>query len=167
MTGGRGGRIYSIPASLPFLKTVAESLVDGRLVPGFTYDPADPLALADVTIYVPTRRSARVIRSEFVDLFGGRSAILPTIRALGETEDDSGFFDEVAPALLDMAEPLSGPTRLLELARLVLAWRNRLPAAVTSVHADSPLVAPASPADAVWLARNLAEIIDAFREAAA
>ncbi len=162
MTTRAGGRIYSIPASLPFLKTVAENLTDGRLVPGFTYDPADPLALADVTIYVPTRRSARVIRSEFVDLLGGRSAILPTIRALGETDDDSGFFDEVAPALLDMAEPLSGPTRLLELARLVLAWRNRLPAAVTSVHADSPLVAPASPADAVWLARNLAEIIDAM-----
>lgn len=161
MTRARG-RIYSIPASLPFLRTTAQSLVDGRLVPGFTYDPTDPLALADVTIYVPTRRSARVLRSEFVDLFGGRSAILPVIRALGETDDDSGFFDEAAPALLDMAEPLSGPTRLLELARLVLAWRNQLPAAVTSVHAESPLVAPASPADAVWLARNLAEIIDAM-----
>ncbi|WP_421589979.1 double-strand break repair protein AddB [Shinella sp. M27] len=162
MTSARGGRIYSIPASLPFLKTVAASLIDGRLVPGFTYDPADPLALADVTIYVPTRRSARVLRSEFVDLFGGKSAILPVIRALGETDDDSGFFDEMTPALLDMAEPLSGPARLIELARLVLAWRNSLPAAVTSVHAESPLVAPASPADAVWLARNLAEIIDAM-----
>jgi ATP-dependent helicase/nuclease subunit B len=160
MTGR--GRIYSIPASLPFLKTVASTLIDGQLVPGFTYDPADPLALADVTVYVPTRRSARVLRSEFVDLLGGRSAILPVIRALGETDDDSGFFDEVAPALLDMAEPLSGPARLLELARLVLAWRNRLPAAVTAVHAESPLVAPASPADAVWLARNLADIIDAM-----
>ena len=63
MTSARGGRIYSIPASLPFLKTVAQSLIDGRLVPGFTYDPADPLALADVTVYVPTRRSARVRRS--------------------------------------------------------------------------------------------------------
>ena len=162
MTGARSGRVYSIPASLPFLKTVAATLIDGRLVPGFTYDPADPLALADVTVYVPTRRSARVLRSEFVDLLGGRSAILPVIRALGETEDDSGFFDEAPPALLDMAEPLSGPTRLIELARLVLAWRNRLPAAVTSVHAESPLVAPASPADAVWLARNLAEIVDAM-----
>ncbi|MCJ8056531.1 double-strand break repair protein AddB [Shinella curvata] len=162
MTSAHGGRIFSIPASLPFLKTVAASLIDGRLVPGFTYDPTDPLALADVTIYVPTRRSARVLRSEFVDLFGGKSAILPVIRALGETDDDSGFFDEVAPALLDMAEPLSGPARLIELARLVLAWRNSLPAAVTSVHAESSLVAPASPADAVWLARNLAEIIDAM-----
>jgi ATP-dependent helicase/nuclease subunit B len=162
VTGVRGGRIYSISASLPFLKTVASTLIDGQLVPGFTYDPSDPLALADVTVYVPTRRSARVLRSEFVDLLGGRSAILPVIRALGETDDDSGFFDEVAPALLDMAEPLSGPARLLELARLVLAWRNRLPAAVTAVHAESPLVAPASPADAVWLARNLADIVDAM-----
>ena len=59
MTARARGRIFSIPASLPFLKTVAQSLIDGRLVPGFTYDPADPLALADVTIYVPTRRSAR------------------------------------------------------------------------------------------------------------
>ena len=155
-------RVFTIAAGLPFLKTVAEALCDGRLVPSFHHDPADPLSLADVTIYVPTRRAARVLRSEFVDLFGGRSAILPVIRPLGETDDDSGFFDEVSPALLDMAEPLSGPARLLELARLVLAWRNRLPAAITAVHADSPLVAPASPADAVWLARNLAELIDAM-----
>lgn len=155
-------RVFTIAAGLPFLKTVAEALCDGRLVPSYRHDPADPLSLADVTIYVPTRRAARVLRSEFVDLFGGRSAILPVIRPLGETDDDSGFFDEVSPALLDMAEPLSGPARLLELARLVLAWRNRLPAAITAVHADSPLVAPASPADAVWLARNLAELIDAM-----
>ena len=33
MTSARGGRIFSIPASLPFLKTVAASLIDGRLVP--------------------------------------------------------------------------------------------------------------------------------------
>ncbi|MCP8895817.1 double-strand break repair protein AddB [Shinella daejeonensis] len=155
-------RVLTIPAGLPFLRTVAQALLSGDLVSGFRHDPADPLALADVTVYVPTRRAARVLRSEFVDLLGGRSAILPVIRPLGETDDDSGFFDETAPALLDMAEPLSGPIRLIELARLILAWRNRLPAAITAVHAESPLVAPASPADAIWLARNLAEIIDAM-----
>lgn len=162
MTARKGGRLHTIPASLPFLKTLAEALLDGRLVPGFAYDPARPLMLADATVYVPTRRAARVLRSEFVDLLGGRSAILPVIRPLGETDDDSGFFEETAPALLDMAEPLSGPVRLIELARLVLAWRNRLPAAIAAVHAESPLVAPASPADAIWLARNLAEIVDAM-----
>lgn len=158
----QAGNVYSIHPGLPFLRTLAQKICDGAIISGFRYHPADPLSLADLTIYVPTRRSARTLRSEFVDLLGGRSAILPVIRPLGETDDDSGFFDETAPAALDMAEPLSGPARLLELARLVLAWRNSLPAAITAVHAESPLVAPASPADAIWLARELAELIDAM-----
>ncbi|WEX77439.1 double-strand break repair protein AddB [Sinorhizobium numidicum] len=159
---GQASNVFTIPAGLPFLKTLAQKLCDGMLVPGFSYDPADPLVLAGVTIFVPTRRSARVLRSEFVDLLGGRSAILPMIRALGEADDDSGFFDAEVPAILDLAPPLSGPPRLIELGRLILAWRNRLPQAVLDVHAESPLIAPASPADAIWLARNLADLIDAM-----
>ncbi|MGV1753644.1 double-strand break repair protein AddB [Agrobacterium sp. CG674] len=155
-------RILTIAPGTPFLKTLAESLCDGRLAPGFRYDPADPLSLAKVTIYVPTRRSARVLRSEFVDLLGGQSAILPIIRPLGETDDDSGFFDVETPATIDLAPPISSTARLVELARLILAWRNSLPDAIRAVHSDSPLVAPASPADAIWLARSLAEVIDAM-----
>lgn len=154
--------VFTIPAGLPFLRTLAEKLCDGKLTAGFRYDPTEPLALAGVTIFVPTRRSARVLRSEFVDLLGGRSAILPVIRALGETDDDSGFFDTQLPAILDLAPPLSGTARLIELGRLILAWRNRLPQVVLDIHAESPLIAPASPADAIWLARNLAELIDAI-----
>jgi ATP-dependent helicase/nuclease subunit B len=155
-------RILTIPAGVPFLKTLAETLCDGRLTPHFRHDPADPLSLSKVTIYLPTRRAARVLRSEFVDLLGGRSAILPVIRPLGETDDDSGYFDEALPATLDLAQPLSNTARLLELARLILAWRNKLPEIVRHIHSDSPLVAPASPADAIWLARNLAELIDSI-----
>ena len=161
----RKKRVFSIPAGAPFLKTVAAALCDGRLNETFRYDPSDPLSdpltLADVTIYVPTRRSARVLRSEFVDLLGGRSAILPVIRPLGETDDDSGFFDLVAPEEMDLALPIGGTARLLELGQLILAWRNQLPKIVLDVHSESPLVAPASPADAIWLARALAELIDA------
>lgn len=155
-------RIVTIAAGSPFLKTLAETLCNGQLTPDYQYDPTDPLSLARVTIYVPTRRSARNLRSEFVDLLGGKSAILPVIRPLGETDDDSGFFDAETPALLDLAPPISGTARLLELARLILAWRNSLPDAIRAVHSDSPLVAPASPADAIWLARSLAEVIDAM-----
>lgn len=155
-------RVLTIPAGLPFLATLAEALCDGRLTPRFRHDPTDPLSLSKVTIYLPTRRAVRVLRSEFVDLLGGRSAILPVIRPLGETDDDSGYFDEALPATLDLAQPLSNTARLLELARLILAWRNKLPEIVRSIHADSPLVAPASPADAIWLARNLAELIDSI-----
>jgi ATP-dependent helicase/nuclease subunit B len=155
-------RLFTIPPAAPFLKTLAAALCDGRLNETFRYDPSDPLSLADVTIYVPTRRSARVLRSEFVDLLGGRAAILPVIRPLGETDDDSGFFDLIAPEEMDLALPIGGTARLLELGRLILAWRNQLPKIVLDLHSESPLVAPASPADAIWLARALAELIDAI-----
>ncbi|CZT33594.1 double-strand break repair protein AddB [Rhizobium sp. 9140] len=152
--------VFTIPAGVPFLKTLVHAICDGTIVPDYRYDPADPLSLAGVTIFVPTRRAARVLRSEFVDCLGARSAILPVIRALGETDDDSGFFDAEMPAVLDLAPPLTGPARLIELSRLILAWRNTLPRIVTELHGDSPLIAPASPADALWLARNLVQIID-------
>ncbi|WP_430241507.1 double-strand break repair protein AddB [Neorhizobium sp. DAR64861/K0K2] len=162
MSDVRPNRLFSIPSGAPFLKTLAAALCDGRLNETFRYDPQNPLSLADVTIFVPTRRSARVLRSEFVDLLGGRAAILPVIRPLGETDDDQGFFDLVAPEEMDLALPIGGTARLLELGRLILAWRNQLPKIVLDVHSESPLVAPASPADAIWLARALAELIDAI-----
>jgi len=157
----RRGNVFTIPPGAAFLKVLAEALCDGRLVNGFRHDSADPLSLASVTIYLPTRRAARVLRSDFVDLLGGRSAILPVIRPLGEVDDDAGYFDEPDIGDLDMLPPVSGLTRLVELARLVLAWRNQLPKHLLSLHDDSPLVAPASPADAIWLARSLIELIDA------
>ena len=154
MASGRTPRVFTVPAGLPFLRMLTRALVEGDLVESYRYDPADPLSLSRVTILVPTRRAARVLRSEFVDLLGGRSAILPQIRTLGETEDDSGFFDADAPSALDLAPPVSGTVMLLELARLILAWRNQLPEIVRSIHADTP-------ADAVWLARALTELIEA------
>ena len=158
---GLSPRIFTIPASQPFLRLLAEALCDGRLTPDYRYDPADPLSLSKVTILVPTRRAARVLRAEFATLLGGRSAILPIIKPLGETDEDGDFFEPDLPEMLDFAQPVSGTVRLLELARLILAWRNKLPEIVRSIHTDSPLVAPASPADAVWLARALIELIDA------
>lgn len=162
MSSASRKRIFTIPQAIPFLNTIASGLLDGTLVEGFRHDPADPLSLSKVTIYVPTRRAARVLRSEFVDLLGGRSAILPVIRPLGETDDDTGYFDLTSPEEMDLALPIGGVARLLELARLILAWRNQLPLAITAVHSTSPLVAPASPADAIWLARALAELIDSI-----
>ncbi|PWE52442.1 double-strand break repair protein AddB [Metarhizobium album] len=162
MAETRHKTVWTIPPGLPFLKTLAAALCDGRLTDRFRHDPADPLSLAKMTIFLPTRRAARVLRSEFVDLLGGQSAILPVIRPLGETDDDSGYFDIDSPAILDLAQPLPSTARLLELARLILAWRNRLPQIVRDIHSDSPLVAPASPADAIWLARDLSDLIDSL-----
>lgn len=162
MTVGRAGRrIFTIAPGVPFLRTLVAELCGGRLIEGFAYDPADPLGLARATIYVPTRRAARALRSEFVDHVAAGSAILPVIRPLGETDDDSGFFDAES-ATLDLLPPVGRVDTLLELASLVVGWKEALPEVVSGFHADGPLVAPASPADAVWLARGLADLLDAM-----
>lgn len=155
-------RVLTIPPGVPFLRTLASGIVNGDVVKGFQLDAAHPEALAALTIYVPTRRAVRVLRSEFVHILSGRAAILPLIRPLGETDDDSGYFDLETPETLDLADPLPSTARLLELARLILAWRNALPETVKAMHPDSPLAAPASPADAVWLARDLSDLIDSL-----
>ncbi|MER8485114.1 double-strand break repair protein AddB [Mesorhizobium sp. M1322] len=156
MSGSR--RVFSIPPGAPFLPTLAEALLSGRLVPGFRFD-GDPLALADATIYLPTRRAARALRGVFVDRLGGRSAILPVIRPLGEFDEDEAAFEADASAAIDLAPPIAAIERLLLLAPLVRAWKRRLPAHVAALFAEE-IVVPASAADAIWLARDLARLMD-------
>ena len=43
----------------------------------------DPLALADVLILVPTRRSVRALREAFLRAAGGKPTILPRMAPLG------------------------------------------------------------------------------------
>ncbi|WP_192178343.1 double-strand break repair protein AddB [Mesorhizobium amorphae] len=156
MSGSR--RVFSIPSGAPFLPTLAEALLAGRLVPGFRFD-GDPLALADVTIYVPTRRAARALRGAFVDHLGGRSAILPVVRPLGEFDEDEAAFDAEAASAIDLAPPIAAQERLLLLAPLVRLWKSHLPAAVAA-RFNEEIVIPASAADAIWLARDLARLMD-------
>ena len=156
MSGAR--RVFSIPPGAPFLPTLADALLVGRLVPGFRFD-GDPLALADVTIYVPTRRAARALRGAFVDSLGGRSAILPVIRPLGEFDEDEAAFEAEASAAIDLAPPIGAIERLLLLAPLVREWKRNLPAHVAAMF-DEEIVVPASAADAIWLARDLARLMD-------
>ncbi len=157
MTARAGRRLFTIPPGVTFLPVLVEALLSGRLVPGLHHD-GDPLALADVTIYVPTRRAARELRATFVERGGGRSAILPVIRPLGEFEEDFAMFAGGAPAL-ELAPPVAELDRLLTLAPLVQAWKRRLPAHVAAKFAEA-VVVPASAADALWLARDLAALMD-------
>lgn len=159
MSGGGEPRVFTIPSGVPFLAALADAMLTGRLIPGLAHDPADPLALATTTIYVPTRRAARVLRSEIADWIGKGSAILPVIRPLGETDDDSGFFDETDPVALDLNPPVAPVHATLRLADLVLAWKRALPKAIIDHLQGSPLVAPANPADAIWLGRSLYDLI--------
>ena len=150
-------RLFTIPPGVPFLPALAEAVLSGRLVPD-SAPRGDPLALAATTIYVPTRRAARELRSAFVELAGGGSAILPTIRPLGEFDEDAAAF-ETGTGALDLAPPVAALDRLLLLAPLIQQWKSRLPHHIR-VRFEEDVVVPASAADAVWLARDLAALMD-------
>ena len=154
-------RIVTIPPGAAFLRTLAEEILSGGLVRELCYDPANPLSLAGATVFVPTRRAARALRSELTDLIGKGSAILPSIRALGETDDDAGFFDVADPDSLALNPPIPQIAATLRLADLVLAWKQALPQTVRDHLGGMPLVAPANPADAIWLGRSLFDLIQA------
>ncbi|TIP58541.1 MAG: double-strand break repair protein AddB, partial [Mesorhizobium sp.] len=98
-------------------------------------------------------------RGVFVDRLGGRSAILPVIRPLGEFDEDEAVFEADASAAIELAPPIAAIERLLLLAPLVRAWKRRLPAHVAALF-DEEIVVPASAADAIWLARDLARLMD-------
>ncbi|MGB3387690.1 MAG: double-strand break repair protein AddB, partial [Pseudaminobacter sp.] len=158
MTERRLPRVFSIPVGAAFLPTLADELLAGRLIPDFS-GSGDPTALADVTIYVPTRRAARELRGVFVDKAGGRSAILPMIRPLGEFDEAEAAFAPEGAGELELAPPIAPVDRLLLLAPLVKRWKSRLPAHVAALF-EEEIVVPASTSDSIWLARDLAGLMD-------
>ncbi len=86
-------RVFTIPPSAPFLPTLIDALVSGRLgLPPVS----DPLALASATLYLPTRRACRLARDRFLDVVKGDAAILPRIVAIGDIDEDEIAFAEAA-----------------------------------------------------------------------
>src|SRR5580693_2429103 len=151
-------RVFTIPASAPFLPTLIEALTRGRL--GF---PAarDPLALASATLYLPTRRACRLARDAFLEVLKDDAAILPHIVAIGDIDEDEIAFAQVATGdiaadALALPEALGSVERRLLLTQLITKWANS-----PDLHGTSgaPLVAQ-TPAAACALADDLARLID-------
>lgn len=154
-------RVWTVPPGVPFLPALADALIEGRLVPGFSAGEGDPLALARATIFLPTRRAARELRALFANRAAGRSAVLPTVRALGEFEEgetDWQFGGATAESL-DLLPPMPAFARLLLLAPMVQQWKRFLPDHIRQKFQEEVEV-PVSSADAVWLARDLARLMD-------
>ncbi len=151
-------RVFTIPASAPFLPTLIKALVSGKL--GLRIAD-DPLALAATTLYLPTRRACRLMRDAFLDVLKTDAAILPRIVALGDIDEDEIAFAEAATGelaadALALPPALGGLERRLLLTELVAKWAN-----APEVHGagGSPLVAQ-TPAAACALADDLARLID-------
>src|SRR3954463_3309716 len=119
-------RVFSVPVSAPFLRTVITALIDGRLVDGFEAR-AHPEKLAQATLYLPTRRAGRMAREIFLDELNADAVVLPRIVALGDIDkDDLAFAEDAEPlggaAPLDIPPKLGELERRLTLAKLVTAW---------------------------------------------
>ena len=156
----RDSRVFSIPPGAQFLPTLVEALLDGTLIEGFR-PQRDPLMLADATIWLPTRRAARALASEFVTRFDGEAALLPQIHALGDPLDDAESFmrGEIAPDALD-AVAIDPTARHLTLTVLIEKWAHALNERQRRLFAGADVAVPSSTADAVWFAAELAQLMD-------
>jgi ATP-dependent helicase/nuclease subunit B len=148
-------RVFSVPVSVPFLRSVIAALVDGRLIDGFDAR-AHPEKLAQATLYLPTRRAGRMARELFLDELKVDAVVLPRIVALGDIDEDELAFAEDAEQYggttpLDIPQKLGELERRFTLATLIGAW------------AKSPVSAPlvvGGPASTLALAGDLARLMD-------
>ncbi|MDQ0512402.1 double-strand break repair protein AddB [Ancylobacter amanitiformis] len=151
----RPPRLFTIPASAPFLPVLADALLDGGLIEGFT-PRGDPFALATTTIFLPTRRAGRLLaealraRVEVAGMPAG-VALLPRIVPLGDVDEDALAFAE---SFADPPRAVKPTTRRLALASLVKAWRSRLR------DGDGRVAVAAGPGAEIGLADALAHLID-------
>jgi ATP-dependent helicase/nuclease subunit B len=143
-------RVFTIPSSAPFLPTLAMALVEGRLVPGFV-PRQDPLLLSTATVYLPTRRAARVFGFAILNALGTEAALLPRILPLGDVDEEELVFAEEKSGE-ERWQAISSTNRRLILAKLVLAWARALPAA-------DPLIAT-TPTAALALSDELVRVLD-------
>lgn len=160
----RHARVFTIATGSPFLETLADALLDGRLVPGFP-DKGDPLSLSRATIFLPTRRAARAFATLIAERSAPSPVLLPRLVPLGDVDDaelslgvEESFADNALAATL--APSLGETERRLILTRLVLYWARAVDRALLRLDDREPLLVPASPADAFALAGDLARLMD-------
>lgn len=141
--------VYTIAPTQPF----ADSLAAGLL----SRVSEDPLALAGMTILLPTRRAQRTVREAFLRCSNGIPLLLPRMVALGDLEDEDMLFagfqgvgldgDADAVGSMDIAPALPPLRRRLMLTRMVMAKGDETGRAFT-------------PDQAARLAEELARLLD-------
>lgn len=155
--------VLTIPASRPHLRSLAEAILDGRVVAGWP-DRTDPLSLAAGTVLLPNRRACRAMHEAFLSVAGGTAMLLPRIAPIGDIDEDEWDFADPDP-LETLGIEAIGPAmgaldRRLTLAGLVRAWAASVDRAVMKLSAADPLVVSASTADALALAADLMRLMD-------
>lgn len=144
-------QLYSIPSWRPFVDALAEGLL--------ARTAADPLALSDYVILLPTRRACRSLREAFLRQTGGKAMLLPRMRPIGEVDEEElvltapGDESGALADLVDLPPAISTTERVLRLTELVKALRN------AQAKAD-PALDEIGPDQALLLAKELARLLD-------
>jgi ATP-dependent helicase/nuclease subunit B len=118
------GRVFTIPLHLPFVDALAAGLLAEA--------GEDPLALARLTVFLPTRRACRSLREAFLRQSPAKALLLPRLRAVGELGEDEGGVGEEG---LDLPPAIPALRRRLLLTRLVMQ-RGLLPGQAASLAAE-------------------------------
>lgn len=128
--------LFNIPSDVGFVDALARGILDDTA--------ADPLALAALTVLLPTRRACRSLREAFLRLSGGKPLLLPRLVPLSEMDEEETLFQSFAitDGVADIPPPISGLKRQLMLARLIGAREG------------------SAPEQAVVLAQELARFLD-------
>jgi len=110
--------LFTMPPGTPVLDRLAAALLEDLSLGGrFEGD----FVLADATILLPTRRAVRALGDAFLRVGEGRALILPSIRALGDVDEEELVLDPVGLGAEALALPPAMPAleRQLRLARLI------------------------------------------------
>ncbi len=158
--------LYTIGPHKPFLVQLAQSWLRGELNVGPVDDPLNQL---DTVFYLPTRRAARAFADVLTAQMGGR-ALLPRIRTLADADDDEFLLPEGVPSdrlaipeelwETPILETMPALRRQLILTRLVDAAGASMRQAQQATDTPTHTVFPQSVAEAAYLARTLAQLLD-------
>lgn len=136
--------VFTIPPGAPFVDALAAGLMAEA--------GGDPLALARMTVLLPTRRGCRALHEAFLRRAEGRPLLLPRMRPLGDLDPDDlmGGGEEVA----DGGFAAELPPAMPPLRRQLRLAREILDAAV------GPDGTPPTAEQAARLAAELARLLD-------
>lgn len=169
----KSARVATIAPQHEFLTTLIDALFDGRLLPDFLLRKdtftENPFYLADLTLFLPTRRAVRaaedaIVKAVAVRTGGEQAALLPQIRAIGDTDEADLILQESATdpltVLANLPPAMPDLERHVALTEMVWAWSQALVKQVALLEPYEAVIIPASPADAAKLASDLAGLLD-------
>ncbi len=157
MSERRRPRLYTIPPDVPFLPALALAMLSGAFP--FQDGRPGPADLADWTIFLPNRRTARELAAALLKAAPAESQVLARIHPLGDVDEDEIALTEAAAGedlLEDLPPPVPPLARRFLLARIIREWAeadDAWPLArIIRDHAG----------EAMKMARALASLIDSF-----